>query len=259
MLLAIGSLLIMVAISLLITRLASMALVFTGMSREAARFQARSALAGVGFTTREAEAVVSHPVRRRIIMMLMLIGSIGVPTVVAALVVSFITSAQAEHWWRPTSLLVVGLGALTLSARSHWLEKRMNRGLVWALKRWTNLDVQDYVSLLQLQNGYAVTEMLVDPGDWLSGKNLSEAALSHEGILVLAIQRKDGAYVGAPRSTDRMRGGDILVLYGKIERLSELDQRTSAVGEIAHQEAISDHATAQTVPPAATADEDGHE
>lgn len=243
MIIAIASLLIVVAISLMITRLAAMALIFTGMSRESARFQARSALAGVGFTTHESETVVNHPVRRRIIMLLMLTGSIGVPTVVATLVLSFVTSTQAEHWWQPIGLLVAGLTAIALFARSRWVEQRMNKLLALALKRWTNLDVRDYVSLLQLQKGYAVTEMLVEPGDWLDGKHLHEAALSREGVLVLAIQRHAGAYIGAPRATDTIQAGDILILYGLIERLRELDQRTAASGETAHQEAISEHAT----------------
>ena len=55
-------------LSLFITRLATIALTYTGLSREAARFQARSAFTGTGFTTSEAERVVDHPVRRRIIM-----------------------------------------------------------------------------------------------------------------------------------------------------------------------------------------------
>ena len=37
--------------------------VATGTSSELARFQARSAFTGVGFTTSEAESVVLHPVR----------------------------------------------------------------------------------------------------------------------------------------------------------------------------------------------------
>ena len=50
--------------SLLVTRIASVALVLTGLSQEASRFQARSALACVGYTTHEAELIVNHPVRQ---------------------------------------------------------------------------------------------------------------------------------------------------------------------------------------------------
>lgn len=49
--LAIGTVLAALLLSLLITRIATNALSVTGLSRETARFQARSAFTGVGFTT----------------------------------------------------------------------------------------------------------------------------------------------------------------------------------------------------------------
>ena len=79
---AISTLLLVVAISLLITRVATVILTATGMSRESARFQARSAFSGSGFTTRESETVVDHPVRRRVIGTLMLLGSAGTVAVI---------------------------------------------------------------------------------------------------------------------------------------------------------------------------------
>jgi len=39
----------------------------TGMEKKKARFQALSAFAGTGFTTKEAESVVNYPARRKII------------------------------------------------------------------------------------------------------------------------------------------------------------------------------------------------
>ena len=243
MIIAIITLLVVVAVTLLVTRLGTMALTMTGMSEEAARFQARSALATVGFTTTEAENVVNHPVRRRIIMALMLTGSIGVPTVIATVVVSFLTTSQSENWWEPVGVLASGLIALTLLARSQWVEKRINHFMTWALHKWTNLDVRDYVSLLQLQNGYAVTEMLVEAGDWLEEKTLQTAALAREGVLVLAIFRQNGDYIGAPLASDTIHAQDILVLYGQIDRLQELDQRTSATGDRAHKRAVQLYAS----------------
>jgi hypothetical protein len=244
---AILFLLVVLSISLLVTRLASMALILTGMSKESARFQARSALAGVGFTTRESEMVVIHPVRRRIIMLLMLTGHIGVPTVVATLVVSLITTAQSEHWWKPVLLLGAGLIMIAYAAHSRWIERHLNRVLALFLKRWTDLDVRDYVALLQLQNGFAVTEMLVDAGDWLEGKTLATADLSHEGILVLGIQRAGGDYIGAPRAEDPIHAGDTLVLYGWVDRLREIDQRKTEGGDDAHWKAIAELAAHRPV------------
>jgi len=59
---AIISLLLVVLLSIIVTRVASIALTHTGISREAARFQARSAFTGSGFTTNESEMVVNHPI-----------------------------------------------------------------------------------------------------------------------------------------------------------------------------------------------------
>ncbi len=225
MMIPILSLLVMAMISLIVTRLAAVALTLTGLSSEVARFQARSALAGVGFTTRESEAIVNHPVRRRIILWLMFVGNIGIPAVVATLVVSFFSTVQAERRTAPLLILFFGLAALWLLARSRAVEHRMNRALTWALKRWTRLDLQDYVSVLQLDNGYAVTEMLVEAGDWIEGRTLADAALTREGILVLGIRRGNGEYVGTPRGTDVINAGDTLVLYGRLDHLADLDTR----------------------------------
>ncbi len=74
---ALVSLLVTIGLSLLVTRVASIALAMTGLSHDLAKFQARSAFTGVGFTTSEAEKVVAHPVRRRILMLLMLLGNAG--------------------------------------------------------------------------------------------------------------------------------------------------------------------------------------
>src|SRR6056297_2866304 len=76
-------------ISLVITRIASTALSLTGLSWEAARFQARSAFTGTGFTTHEAEKIVSHPLRRKIIMWLMVARSAGFLSIIISLILSF--------------------------------------------------------------------------------------------------------------------------------------------------------------------------
>jgi Trk-type K+ transport system membrane component len=75
--------------SILINRVASIALMHTGLSRESSRFQARSAFTGVGFTTSESEKVVNHPVRRRILLILMILGNAGIVTGVASLIIVF--------------------------------------------------------------------------------------------------------------------------------------------------------------------------
>ena len=56
------SVLIVLTLSMIVIRVATVALVHTGMGVESARFQARSAFTGAGYTTSEAESIVDHPV-----------------------------------------------------------------------------------------------------------------------------------------------------------------------------------------------------
>ena len=241
MYIAIISLFLVLVVSILITRIAALALMFTGLSRESARFQARSALSGVGFTTKEAETVVAHPVRRRIIMGLMLVGSVGIPTVIATSVASALIISRNPSWW--VSLLLFGLGVaaiLTLSW-NRWVEKHLNRFFVWGLNKWAHIDVRDYVSLLQLQNGFAVTELILAPDNWLVGKSIEEAGLAKEGVLVLGIQQSDGSYLGTPAADNRMQAKDTLILYGRMARIKELNLRNRNSGDRAHRLAVDEH------------------
>lgn len=58
---------IIAAVSTIVVRIGATALMRSGLSCDTASFQSYSAFFGVGFTTREAEMVVNHPLRRRII------------------------------------------------------------------------------------------------------------------------------------------------------------------------------------------------
>ncbi len=222
-------------ISQLVTRVGATALRLTGMSHEAAEFQARSAFTGVGFTTEESEKVVTHPVRRRIVMQLMLLSHLGVGAVVATLMLS-LTQASTR-----TGLLAfpAGLLILWLLARSTYVERWVNLVISWSLLRFGKIQACDYVALLQLEDGYSVSELLVESSDWLAERTLQQLRLGDEGVLVLGIRRENGVHLGTPQATTTVRKGDLLTLYGSIDRIAELDQRRRGErGDSAHERAI---------------------
>lgn len=222
---AILSLLVVLVISLLIVRVATVALTLTGLSQPLARFQARSAFTGTGFTTSEAEQVIQHPVRRQIIMLLMLLGNAGLVTAASTLILSFAGPEGRSPFSARMLVLVVGLTALWVMATSQWVDLQMSRVIGWALKRWTSLELRDYAGLLHLTGGYVVAELVVEEDDWLHDQDLSSLRLNDEGVLVLGIERPDGIYVGAPRGDSRVSAGDTLLLYGQHEVLANLDER----------------------------------
>jgi hypothetical protein len=81
------SIVVLFTISSTIVRVAAVFLEHTGISRDIARIQAMSALSGTGFTTSESELLLQTPERRRILVVLMITGSVGLASVVATVVV----------------------------------------------------------------------------------------------------------------------------------------------------------------------------
>lgn len=239
--LAIASLLLILVVSMLLTRMASLALTHTGLSRQSAAFQARSAFTGVGFTTAESEKVVNHPVRRRILLLLMLLGNAGVVTAIASLLIGFLDAREASSLWLRIGLLALGITGLMLLAGSRRVDRMLSRVVLWAFKRYTTLNVRDYAGLLHLSGEFAINELYVREDEWMSGRTLGQLRLSDEGVVVLAITRSDGTFLGAPGGTTRLNPNDTLVVYGRTTRIQNLDERTTGVGgELAHVEAVAD-------------------
>lgn len=228
-------------LSLFITRLATVALRLTGLSTDAAKFQARSAFTGTGFTTTEAEKVVDHPARRRIILLLMTFRSAGLITIIISLILSFATFEEEVSRMNRLLWLLGGVGLLWYLSSIRWVETWMNRLLEKALRHWTHLEAIDYAGLLNVEGEYSVQKMKLEEGDWLVDQKLEECGLNEEGISVLGIYRKEGGYVGAPKANTEMRAGDLLVVYGRGKRIAELSERKSDFsGETAHEEAVDE-------------------
>lgn len=237
---AIASLLLIVALSLLVTRVAVVILVASGVAHHVARFQARSALTGSGFTTSESERVVNHPVRRRVIAALMLLGNVGIVGAASSAILGFQGGALGQRGWRVAELCG-GLLALVVLSRSRWVDRKLTHWTSRLLRRYTDLPTRDIAGLLQLAGDYTVQEMAVQPGDWVAQRSLAQLGLRDEGVVVLGVTRADGRYLGAPTGETEIRAGDTLILYGRAERLRELDDRRSdAAGSSARAQAVRD-------------------
>jgi hypothetical protein len=237
---AIVALLIAILIGLLITRVATAALVSTGMSRQYARFQARSAFTGVGFTTSEAEQVVNHPVRRRVILVLMLLGNAGIATLIATLLLGFSQSRAGEAVQRGL-VLAIGLAVIWMLAASSWVDRWLRRVLVRIFGNFAALRLRDYAGLLKVGADYDIGELHVRDEDWIAGRTLARAGLRDEGVIVLGIDR-GGTYLGTPGGDTTIHGGDTLIVYGRDTVLLELDHRRRGIGgELSHVDRVAEH------------------
>jgi len=238
--LALVTFLTVLVLSLIVVRVATVALTLTGLSKDSARFQARSAWTGTGFTTSESENVVDHPARRRIVSTLMVLRSAGLITAVSSLFISFAGARSGEVETRRMLIILVAVLTIWLVSMSHAVDRWMTRVIRRLLLKHTDLDARDYSALLHLSGDYAVGETRVpDQDNWLVGRPLKELRLSDEGVLVLGVERPGEGYLGAPRGDVVLEAGDTLLLYGARPRLRELSERTRDIeGQAAHYSAM---------------------
>jgi len=232
----------LLVLSFIVVRVTTVALTLTGLSAPVARFQARSAWTGTGFTTAESERMVDHPLRRRIISVLMLVRNAGLVTAVSTLILSLVKAPEEETGVQRLLLALGVLVGLWLISMSPVVDRFLTRTIRFLLTRFTEFDARDYASLLHLTGNYAVAEMVVNEGDWLADKRIREMELPEEGVLILAVRREDGSFVGAPQGDTAVHAGDTLVLYARRQILAGLDERPrGAEGEREHEAAVSEH------------------
>lgn len=232
-----------ITLSALITRVAAIALAHTGLSTQSARFQARSAYTGSGYTSSETEKIMNHPVRRKIIYSLMLIGNAGIVTAMSSLILTFVLPDSNAAKLYALLIVVVGLAILWWGIRSDWVDRGLSKLISKMLKKYTDINVQDYAAVLHLHDNYHVSEMRVEKDSWLANKTLIELELRKEGITVLGIERKGEDYLGSPSGNSKILPHDVITLYGKAEVFESIYKRTSDFGgEVQHKKFVEKEA-----------------
>lgn len=219
------TLFLVVSISALITKISTILLVHTGLSTESAKFQSRSAYTGVGFSTSESEKIMDHPVRRRIIFNLMIIGNAGIVTVMSSLILTFVLPETLASKLYGLTIVVVGMIVIWFAVNSKWIDKVLSVVINKLLKRYTDIEVQDFAAILHLKDDFKISEKLIDKEDWMANKNLKDLNLRHEGITVLGIDRKGNDYFGSPIGSAIILPDDVVTVYGKSEVIINIFKR----------------------------------
>lgn len=211
--------LVIIGISFLIVKIATIALMMTGLEENKARFQALSAFTGTGFTTKEAEFIVNNLQRRRIVMWLMILGNAGFIAVIATIIGSFI---KARAYQLPIHLVALGVGIYLIYrlATHKGLIRRWDRWIEDRLAKSKVFEEKTVEELLNLGEGYGIAEIRVREDLPCVGKPLSELSLSEKDILILSIERK-GKAIPIPKAKELIQKDDSLILYGKLKNIKE--------------------------------------
>lgn len=210
------ALVVIVLLALLVVRIGTNALLLTGMSLPVSRFQAASAFFGVGFTTSEAELVVNHPVRRRIILHLIVAGNIGLTSAAATLVMSFVRNSEKGvgqiFLW--IVLLALGVGVVGLVFKLPVISGPFDRMMCASLEKAGLKRAMDFELLLKLRDGYAVVDFVLEEGHPWANKHLYQSRPADDGLVVLGIERTSGEFLGAPDKDVLLAVGDTITVYG---------------------------------------------
>ena len=220
------ALLIIILISFLVVRIGSNALILTGMSAKASKFQAISAFFGVGFTTSEAEMVMGNEVRRKIIRHLIISGNIGLTSALATLVVTF---SQSKEDYVLSNFITIGVVILTIVSLGLFFNLKYITGpldklMKKALEKSGVVRALDYDLLLKLEDGYCVSEILIEPGHPWADRELKVSRPSDASVVILNIHHSDGGFTGAPNKDHVIHVGDEVMVYGD----------SKAVNKVAH-------------------------
>jgi len=216
----VGILLIAILVSFIVVRIGGFALQLTGIEPDVARFQALSAFSGTGFTTREAERVVGHRTRRRIVTILIILGNAGMVTVIATLVASF-TQVSGYTWFFIRLAIIVGgiFGLYQLIIRSNvgqrivdWLQRPvMNRILRGA---------PAVEEIFHVEKDWAISLVTIKGGSKSIGQSVAD--ITAEGdIEVLAIDRA-GTYLTRPNWDEKIAEGDQLLVYANRKSVKQI-------------------------------------
>ncbi len=213
-------LIVFISISYLIVRIGAIALEMTGMERSRARFQALSAFSGTGFTTREAELVVNHPRRRKIVTYLMILGNAGIVSVIA----TFVLSLRESGFFRPSlnlAIIAISLFILYRIASHQKFAIKLTNKIRQTLRERLHFEKVHVEEILQQAEGYGIATALIGKDSKLAGRTLSESGFREKDLLVLSIERDEGI-IPVPKDQAKIGVGDRLICYGKMENLKDL-------------------------------------
>lgn len=191
-----------------------------GLSPEAARFEARSALTGSGYTTSESETVVRDPASRRVASALFMVGFVGPVTILGLLGFGFLLPSSENQELR----LVVLLG---LFAGIGFLERI---GVVKRVGRWPARMVAKRVFRARVPDTWmvvgrhAIASLQVSPDSGLTDRPIGDL-FGDRDITVLLIRRNTQETphdVPSPTPDELTTAGDLLILFGGVTDLTDL-------------------------------------
>jgi K+/H+ antiporter YhaU regulatory subunit KhtT len=216
---------VIILISIFIVKIASVALNLTGIDQKTAFFQALSAFTGTGFTTRESEIILSNDIRRKIIMLLMILGNAGLISVISTLMLSILKGGMnLTPVLVNVAIIFLAILLVIKVAQNKEVRRVLTRKIQQNLIKSSTFTKRPVEEILRLAAGYGIAEVTLDETCIDIGKKLEGSSFRENDILVLAIER-GSSVLPAPNGSDELDPGDTLICYGKLENIAKIGKR----------------------------------
>jgi len=218
---------VLLALSVLIVRIAGVAMRLTGLADNVARFQCISALTGTGYSTHESEMIVNYPIRRRILIAVMILGNLGMVSFASAFIVTFInTESEFEAIMRQVLTMAGTIIVTLLLLTNKTLDKLMCDFIGLVLSKITDLQTRHFQTVLQMDDGYSIVEHAFLDHEQ---RKLGDLPLDTFPLQLLSIRKAAGAGLCHDFDEDvSLVSGDVLICYGSDEAHSKLGRLTIA-------------------------------
>jgi hypothetical protein len=214
--------LVVLTIWLFILWFGSIALEATGMERKRARFQAMSALTGTGFTTREAEDIVSHPRRRLIAGWLMFLGNAGILLFLLIILIIVIVGIKPAKSMSPAFIIALAIPPIALMVL-YWigvLDKLATKIVNWMKRSGYFTAELSSREIIHQAGDYSIARLTIGRKAPEVDRKISNTSLAKQGITILAIERGDKT-LPFPEAKETVLAGDHLLCYGETAQISK--------------------------------------
>lgn len=206
------SIAVLMTLSFAIVRIAAVALRLTGLAENVARFQCISALTGTGFTTSESELIVNYPIRRRILVALMILGNLGLVSIAAALITSLVSKNEDPGAiLHQVALIAAAVAFVAIILTNKTLDRALCGVIGVVLHRATSLAKRRFHRLCEIGDGTSVAEHRYRGPD---GTGIETLRLLDFGLVLMAIHGEDGKQVGPMPAHRMLAAGDTIICFG---------------------------------------------
>jgi hypothetical protein len=159
---------------------------------------------------------MNNPLRRRIIMNLMLLGSLGVITILSSSILTVMhLNAKVGSLHVEIITLLGGIILLLFLTRSKFVDRYLTIIIDYFLDRYLDLHIGNYKNLVHIHNDYKIGEFVLSTGNSLIGQVFKDNTLKQRGVVVLGVKRSDGTYIGTPKDNFKFEDNDLLTVYAK--------------------------------------------